>query len=331
MEVMRDNPASNVLPPKLHEADVLDAITQSGYPLQTLVGERLAPRFSITEEWTYLDDDTQQRRSIDIFAERPMFDANERKRVRISPYLNLLIECKKSELPFVFFLSSFKPKKGVTNYPLLAGLNRNLVTLRTNDDPSLHTMPLSMVLGLATHPFLTSQPAYCMPFSKCVRKGKSIELSGEEPFNGLILPLIKAMCHFQRTEEPPSTAIYFDFRLTFGIGVLDAPMIGARTTEGSCKLSLVPWVRVLRHAGESKPHEKYPRDWFGIDIVHRDFLGTYIEKLLLPFAQQFVDVALKHHEVVASGKGFARELVTHFWDIEHRLKPTKSVRVFDRA
>ncbi len=66
----------------------------------------------------------------------------------------------------------------------------------------------------------------CTTFSKCVRAGNEMKLSGSAPFNRLIRPLLKSMQHFHIIETPPSTARYFDCHVAIGVGVLDAPMVG---------------------------------------------------------------------------------------------------------
>lgn len=44
------------------DSDVIDAMTQSGYPLQTIVGERLRTDFLfVQDEWGFVDRDTVKR------------------------------------------------------------------------------------------------------------------------------------------------------------------------------------------------------------------------------------------------------------------------------
>jgi hypothetical protein len=122
METRPNNPATNKLGPGLTETDVLDAVSKSGYPLQTIVGNYLRSQFHVQEEWSYIDKDAQELRTIDILAEKHLYDLT-REHPRVRPTLDLLVECKQSALPYVFFLSSSKP--WVPHFPLLAGLFRH--------------------------------------------------------------------------------------------------------------------------------------------------------------------------------------------------------------
>lgn len=318
MKATPNNTPTNKLGSGLTEADVLAAISKSGYPLQTIVANFLRPQFQVQEEWSYIDRDTQERRTIDLLAGKWLFDFS-RGQPRVRPTLDLLIECKQSTLPYVFFLSSDKP--WVYHFPLLAGLFKHELAITTDDDASTWALPILHVLGLDSHPFI-KEPEYCMSFTKCVRKGSDLELSGSEPFQGLILPILKAMYHFQIVESPPKTALYFDCHLITGVGILDAPMIGVRISEQSNDLTLLPWVRVVRHETDELLDISHRTKLFAIDIVHKDFLKDYLDKHLLPFANKFSELAIKHQQVIASGEAFASGMGKNSWhDIEKRLKP----------
>lgn len=328
MEAIPNNPPTNKLGSGLSEADVLAAVSKSGYPLQIMVANFLRPQFHVQEEWSYVDKDTHELRTIDILAEKRLYDFTQ-EQLRVRPTLNLLLECKQSTLPYLFFLSSSKP--WVPHFPLLAGLFRHTLVLITDDDASSWELPMLHALGLDSHPFIAEEPEYCMSFTKCVRKGSDVELSGSESFHGLVLPILKAMHHFQIAETPPKTARYFDCHLAIGVGVLDAPMIGVRVSEQSHDLTLLPWVRVVRHETDEISGWQHWTRLFAIDIVHKDFLQDYLDKHVLPFAQEFCELTIKHQQVLATGEAFATGLgmgKNSWHNIEQRLEPRKmSARV----
>lgn len=321
METCPNNPATNKLGSGLTETDVLDAVSKSGYPLQTIVGDYLRSQFRVQEEWSYIDKDAQELRTIDILAEKWLYDF-PREQPRVRPTLDLLVECKQSTLPYVFFLSSSKP--WVPHFPLLAGLFRHTLVLTTDDDASSWELPILRALGLDSHPFIVEEPEYCMSFTKCVRKGSDVELSGSESFHGLVLPILKAMHYFQIAESPPKTASYFDCHLVIGIGVIDAPMVGVRVSEQSHDLTLLPWVRVVRHETDEISDLWHWTRLFAIDIVHKDFLQHYLEKHVFPFAREFSKLVIKHQQVLVSGQAFATGIEKHgLHKIEQRLEPRK--------
>ena len=201
MKQLPDNPPSNHLGPGLSEIDVSNAVERSGYPLQTVVADLLRESgYDVQEEWSYLDRDTKELRTIDIFAEKLLFDLEEEV-PKVRPTLNLLIECKRSVMPYVFFLSVAKPV--LSDFPLIAGLPKPEIMISTDDDASIWVRPVLHALGLESHPFFEQRhpffqyPEYCTTFSKCVRRGSDIELSGSESFHGLVLPILKSAHHFQ--------------------------------------------------------------------------------------------------------------------------------------
>jgi hypothetical protein len=133
---------------------------------------------------------------------------------------------------------------------------------------------------------------------------------------------VKALQHFHTAVKPPITAEYFDLYLTLAVAVIDGPMMGARVQEISNKLIYLPWVRTVRH-------EYFEgADWlergraFAVDIVHKDFLPTYIENHVQIFAAEFSGLAIKHDKVLASGKAFVSGMSKNpYVELEKRLKP----------
>jgi hypothetical protein len=195
------------------------------------------------------------------------------------------------------------------------------MTLSTNDDASTWTLPIIDVLGLSKDDFVLNIAPCSMTFSKCVRSGKDIVLSGTESYQSLVLPLLTSLLHFGESETPPKTAMYFDGHLPFAIGVLDAPMIGVKVGDNSHESELIPWVRVFRHESYESEHQTERNKIFAIDIVHKDFFDTFVDDLLLPFAKKYADLIIKHDTKIAEGKAFAKGLGENIWtDIEERLE-----------
>jgi hypothetical protein len=210
MDISPNNPAANSIGPGIDERQILSAVEASGYPLQTNVAEVLRPYFEqVQQEWCYLDKDSGELRSIDIWAEQALHEWDPQPRVR--PTLNLLIECKQSQLPYIFF-------------------------------PSI-------------------SPAHSV--------------------------------HFPATRNNEETV-----------------------------LTLLPWVRVVRHEySERAPLWERNRLW-AIDVVHKSFLNQFLTNHLLPFATEFSDRALRHQTELATGEGFIAGMGASSFDgLEGRLRP----------
>ena len=324
MKQAANNPTTNALPSGVTEAQVAAAVRRSGYPLQVHVGRLIRQigmgdyHFDVQDEWGYVDRDTHELRNLDLHAAMRLHSWDPQPRVR--PRLDLLIECKQSELPYVFFCADGKILSNTT--PAIAGLHQDKVVITSDDDPSTWTDPVMSALDLVSEPFQTA-PTFCHTLSKCARKGSELELSGSDAYNGLVLPLIKAIQHFARSEEPPRTAWYFDCHICVGLAVLDAPIIGLSVaSDGATVQKAIPWCRIARHEYDESA-ERFDRDklWL-LDAVHKDFLAEYLNEHLLPFASTFAERVLRHPTELATGTAFAAGMgADSFNGIEARLKP----------
>jgi len=326
MRSSSNNPLTNKLVAGVTEQAVFDAVTKSGYPLQLQIADQIRKRFKadeeysydIVEEWSYIHKDSGEIRTIDIMVQKKLWSFSEGQPTT-RPNLALLIECKQSNMPYIFFLSSSKP--WMPNFPLLAGLRSNYITISTDDTPEQWSLPILSALTVDDHPFL-NEPEHCVSFAKCEHKGRGLELSGEHVFKDILLPILRAMQHFRSEETPAETVHYLDCHLTLGIAVLDAPMVGVEVSDQGQVLTFMPWVRALRHeTAEGLDH--FVSRLYAVDIVHKDFFESYLDEHVFPFADDIARLVKKHQEIIATGKafvsGFGRNPRTK--DLEQRLQP----------
>lgn len=213
------NPASNVLGAGITPEGLTRAIEQSGYPLQSrVVDSVLSALFSeklpidVQEEWSYIDSDGGQIRSLDALisaeirnAKMPVFGRTIEPADCLRIALDLLIECKQSELPFTFFVRPTRP-----NRPTIAGLPHKMIETRSaveeEGDVPFH---MSVADALATHQLPLANPELtAVAMTRVYRKGKELELSGEEAFRGLAPPLLKAESHYLALTEPGPERIF---------------------------------------------------------------------------------------------------------------------------
>lgn len=328
MKTSADNPEGNGLPEGLDEIKLAEAVLKSGYPLQISVANQLRKSYFVQHEWSFNDDETNTLRALDIFAEKRLYMYQENNHPRIRPTLNLLIECKQADLPYVFFLSPDKPY--TRNFPIIAGLPKNSIEIKTDDDPSTWHLSLTQALNLDTHDFIKQSVGCCMSLSKVERKGKDlkvqdyteIELSGKDPFKNIVLPLVKAVKHFCKDEQPPVTAHYFDLHITMAVAILDAPMVTVQETQEGQQIISTPWVRVFRHEYSENEDWSDRSQMYAIDFVHKDYLEKFLTDHVEPFSKHLGDLALKHAEEIISGKGFAKDMEKHWVSgVEERLQP----------
>jgi len=81
-------------------------------------------------------------------------------------------------------------------------------------------------------------------------------------------------------------------------------MVAVRIQNNAHSLSLIPWVRVVRNEAVEAEHWHDRMHSYGVDVVHRSFFDIYLQRHLIPFAQEFAPLALKHHVELTTGKGF---------------------------
>jgi hypothetical protein len=259
-------------------------------------------------------------RAMDLLASFSLFDHMRSNEKRVRPEVNLLIECKRSDMPFVFFSGEDVPLFG--NFPHIAGLKSDEINIRTDDDKSSWTHSITDALSLTFHPFLR-EPTACVNMSKAVRKGPEVVLSGQDAYQGLVLPIRSAVEYFRASRQPRPTFHYFSAHLVIGVAILDAPMVSVSLDpSGKATLTMTPWQRLWRHEPLSDDFGREVGEVSAIDVIHKDFILEYLENHLLPFARQFGEAALRHDEELASGKGFVSGMgADSFSDLEDRLKP----------
>lgn len=210
----------------------------------------------------------------------------------------MLIECKQSAMPYVFFLSSNTP--AVRDFPLVTGLPK--LDVKKPDGRTSPNVPIVYALGLDGWGFI-KDATYSLSFTKGHRKGKGLEFSGTDPFNNLVLPLSKALDYYAERRKAQARSHHYFGDLTVAIGVLDAPMVGVCVTEEGAEVHHLPWVRVLKHETRGVD-ERFGRDrTVAIDVVHKDFLGTYLNDHLHPFAEAFSVLLDRNKEHIAAGEG----------------------------
>jgi hypothetical protein len=290
------NPNRNTVPAGITESELIRAISCSGYPLQGIVASALLPQFNVIEEWGFIDDESKEHRSLDLYAYRPLSPESE---TTCHCGLMLLIECKRSTHPFVFFqqvVSSVAPR-----FPSVHGIPNAVISIHEEGNGRLIEASPAMALGLDSLPFVADGPPLCASFSKATPSGKKAELSGTEPFNTIILPLVRALRYaVAQARSPQQDAAIFP-TLTMCIAVLDAPMLVVESPQKAEDPVLRPWVRVVRHESSSDRTGSSRSRFYAIDFVHADYLANFLAGHLLPFSEQFATLAARGEDVLRYG------------------------------
>jgi hypothetical protein len=324
-----DQAAGNALPPGVSLEQVEQAVQHSGYPLQAITSQLLKEQFRILPEWGYRDRITGDLRTLDILAIDNLFPLDA-KDLQVHPFLALLIECKQASLPYIFFTEDVTIYTARARIPRISGFKSRKMSISTDDSSYSYSISMPEALGVYSTSFLQDSPR-CSVFSKCVRKGDRLELSGTEAYSSIVMPMMSAMEHFEKTSISRQASVSHRIFIVLAIAVVDAPMIAYDVNRETDKLKFVPWHRVIRN----EPDQEQPGSWASgishtgfqsaIDIVHKDYLGTYLTKYVRPFAAGIADLLLQNSEAFSKShifvRGYGEDRTSDIWSRVGRQSP----------
>ncbi|MBO2437282.1 hypothetical protein [Actinomadura nitritigenes] len=297
-------------------ASLMEAVRRSGYPFQAEVARDLRSALSelggrsfIQEEWAFVDSESEQTRTLDIWAKVPLSSPETIRRRQILPHLDMLIECKQSELPYVFFLRS--ELSGETfNYPEIVGLpDGRLKIFRASSDgkPTGASLSISLqnALNAENLEFCNMPAPVAISFAKVLRKGGSkLELTGEDTYRAITMPLSKAADYLKSSYEirQPKNRVRLNFIVC--LAVLRAPMVGVYLHQGKQMLMNTPWIRVSRMEPlrESDGGGRVNSMIRYFDVIHFDYFKQYV-KVLIRDMQALAQRCADHSEVLRAGVG----------------------------
>jgi hypothetical protein len=295
MRVSPLNPTSNALPSGTTDRAIIDAIRASGYPLQGVVADKLLKLgFNVAEEWGYVDRDVGENRNIDVFG---WYSFAENSVPGLSPDLGLLIECKQSVHPMVFFKRvglAFAP-----NFPLVAGCPKVVIS----SPKAFSQLALSDFLCVGAMTF-GREPPLCSAFARAELDGKKVRLSGEEPYRQIVLPLVKALDYVEDICKLVGLPDVLTPRMSPAVCVVRSAMILVETPQQPLDPVLVPWVRVFRQEAKTEEEMRISgssHDHCAIDFVHVDFFDSFVKDKLLPFASEFFKRAAESLTIIRKG------------------------------
>jgi hypothetical protein len=319
--------------------DLREVISKSGYPFQAVVADMIAAsplgvthKASLQEEWTYIDRESGQVRSIDILADLAFQHGYQEPESDLRSRLSLLVECKQSDFPYVFFLRQTPPSES-SEFPDIAGLDvqqlRVFIEPASDDDdsgasgekgphdasdvpdeeegaPSSFWINIRDALNLQEIPFFAAPAPFAISLAKVFRKNSRLEITGEETYRSLTLPLLKAADHLRLLSTPePGHPLLFP-RIIINVAVIRAPMISAVLHEGQQGLLSLPWVRVSHLEPMNSPDARHLTGAVRyFDVVHESFFPRYLEVL----SRDAEEMALRMHQhskEISSGAGLFR-------------------------
>jgi len=282
------------LPKGIREEAFIEAVESSGYPLQIVVGAALDERgYALEEEWAFGDPDSGERRAIDVVALRDHQTEPVPSEHGATEFAQvLLIECKQSRHPYVFFESVAPPE--LAGFPVVLGIGSDQVGGKGG---ARNSVPIGSLLSVQDEP-LMKVPPIAASLSRAEPKGEKVVISGEHSYKSLLMPLTKAFANYERQfrgsrpERFGSSERVFKVRLAQPLAVIDAPMIFVGRPSGKPRLQRIEWVRlIVRHPITWHQWQHGVMQGGGgftvVDVVHRSFLGSFLDEYWGSFGDQF--------------------------------------------
>ncbi|HET7443712.1 MAG TPA: hypothetical protein VFJ57_03560 [Solirubrobacterales bacterium] len=290
------------LPKGIDVNEFVHAISTSGYPLQITVGTALRQReFFLQEEFAFEDPDQGGRRTVDILGHRwsERFESEQGTSLfSVTP----LIECKQSQHPLVLFEAVSSPSLG--KFPRLVGYPRQEIGVGTENEPNTkRIVPILEFLGSGNHEFI-SQPPVAASMSRAVPNGKKVQLSGEETYRAITMPLIKASSAVRTywAASRRDAKELWTLRMVVPVAVVDCPLIFVRQPATEPEIEPRSWIRLaVREVMSGKQDVWKPVGVEIVDIVQREFLERYLDDYLLTFASIIRQRACEIHDIFLSG------------------------------
>lgn len=124
---------------------ILKDIEKQGFPLEVKTSEVLeAHGWEVTNQVAYLDHEEEKYRTVDILAQKMVVS----KSPELAFWVDLVVECKKSTKPWVFYASDFDLNKAEINSKVVSSMQFFMSThaYQKKSDRELHSLMTRQVL-----------------------------------------------------------------------------------------------------------------------------------------------------------------------------------------
>lgn len=263
--------------------NIQEAVKESGYLMEQEIATILEGLgFKVQTASAFEDEDEGKSREIDIFATNGYYHNDE---LKLSIYCGILCECKNNLNPFVFIGRDKKhhdkfyvPKEiifPVAEYyvPLEGKPNHNLAVAAFN----------YFKLEKIHHYFFEDQKA--VQFCKIIRKGKKWEAQHDGVYDGLFLPLVKAL-EFQKSRIKKYYVNYNAIYAFYPIVVLNSELYYIDSNNPELPPREINHVSFIREIKSKNLDGTYL-----INFVNKRFLDDFVNEKIKPLINGIVDIA----------------------------------------
>ncbi|NUT70382.1 hypothetical protein [Pseudarthrobacter sp. C4D7] len=282
--------------------EVLSALQVTGFLLEQEVRRIVeSAGFDAAISRAYQDPDEGKSREIDVLGWKPFFIHD---RFDCVFGMRLIIECKNPKSPYVvvghaateyekrqmrsgasFWTSGFNV--GKMPHPQISGLEVE------------EHRPIWDLLGLSDAPGSPTSDSFVgNQLISLERKGSEWFAGNSHIFDGIVMPLTKAVNTFKRINSNRAREAFQDHEqshnsVTLPILVTSNKIFEVNTDANDVAAAEVPWTNVMRQV-----HSKNMRANIKIEVVQSKYLGDFLEQRAIAFGDEVADRIRKCPEVL---------------------------------
>lgn len=281
-----------------------DAITRSGYLLESQVAEIVRERYYVIPNYSFRDPETGQNREIDVHAitVEPI-----RKRGLDFIFPILLIECKNIQAPLVFFSHESIPSRHVVGDLQISGIPKEIKTKEGLKKDLTEYLGLEEIHHYYKTANISTQFCAIVKESSDYIATHKIKGPLGNLYESMILPLIKAV-HYEIQEhedsyrpDPEKETINLQFY--YPIVVIDGSLFECSLTKGGkhtyrkrSKIDFLRRYESLEISGE-----------YRIDIVTAEGLTNLLSEINMEMELTAKRIKQKRAELIENARRIATQ------------------------
>lgn len=271
---------------KPSEDEIRHAIERSGYLMEQDVASRLEKLgFATSTNQPFVDSDEGKSREIDVSAYREL---TRNESMKFSAYLEVLIECKQSSSPFVFFSRNKIPQDFlITPQEMYCTIN-DYRTISKKENGMLvgQNRGFFHYLGIDKIHYHYQNSEKVIQFCKIDRSGGGWKANHSGLYDSIFLPITKAL-EFRKSKMPKrsSRRDWNILSIVAPIVVVKGDLFLVRTHVDPDKIEKVDHVTFSRDI-----YFENIRKRFSVDFVSESKLEEFFLNMLNPFGDKCAEL-----------------------------------------
>lgn len=263
---------------------IIGALEGSGFLFEQEIATVLeANGFHVETSWPYLDEETKKSRELDLRAVKNVAHIEDQK---LQVFVELLVECKDSETPFVFLERQKNKREQQQQRPKAYVFPKKNYQVPTGSNAYREVRAFEH-LGLGGSHYYFKEQNKATQFSKIVRKGSNWVANHEGIYDSLFLPVAKALeARIKALPKPTQTGDWRTVWLFFPIVALRDHLMAMSVSGHEKSLQNRGRITFVRNLDSDLLKGEYL-----VDFVTSTHLQSYLENDVGSFAEAVAGLA----------------------------------------